>query len=101
MKLRMQANSVRLRLSNTEVAQIAHGEVIAERVCFPGGALDYRLAIGGGAIAARFSPSDGISIEVPQAQAQELADGGTVSLRETIDVAGNTLQVLIERDLKP
>jgi hypothetical protein len=99
-KLRIRAGSVRLRLSEDEVARVALGESIAEQTRFPGGVLGYRLEIGGEQITARFSPAGGIQIRLPQEQAADWAASAEVTLQCSIEVDGESLEVLVEKDLK-
>ena len=101
MKLRMAANSVRLRLSEEEVARLAGGESIGEEVHFSGGTLIYQLGVGGDQVSARFSSSRGIKIDLPQQQASDWAVSSAISWHDQIAVDGTVLDVLIEKDLKP
>jgi hypothetical protein len=100
MKLRIQANSVRLRLSEAEVACVARSESISEQTVFPNGVLSYQLSLGGEEISARYSADQGIEIEVPQRQAIRWATGGEISLSQQVVLEGDPLMVLIEKDLK-
>ncbi|MFP6814412.1 MAG: hypothetical protein VB949_01915 [Pseudomonadales bacterium] len=102
MKLRIRANSVRLRLSDDEVVQISRGESIIEETPFPGGLLVYQLSVGGEEISARFSATQGIEISLPEDQASGWAARGGVALSRRVNVGGDggTLMVLIEKDLK-
>ena len=102
MKLRIRANSVRLRLSGDEVARISRGKSIIEQVRFSGGVLVYQLTVGGEEISACFSATGGIEISLPQDQASGWAASGGAALSRLVDVGGDggTLDVLIEKDLK-
>jgi hypothetical protein len=100
MKLRIHANSVRLRLSDAEVACVASGEPIIEQTRFPGGVLTCRLELGGDEISAHFTAAGGIEIRLPEGQARGWAASDEVSLQRTVETDGATLQVLVERDLK-
>ncbi len=101
MKLRIRANSVRLRLSDDEVVRIGRGDSIVEQTRFSGGVFAYRLEIGGDEISARFTSGFGIEIKLPEQQAIGWATSSAVSLHGAIEVDGETLSVLIEKDLKP
>ncbi len=102
MKLRILGNSIRLRLTQTEVKNLAHGETIHERTHFgPNNLLEYKLSI-------KKIPNldvdfqDGkISIALPELTGETWANGTDVSLKYQIPIAGKTdLLVLIEKDFK-
>jgi hypothetical protein len=99
-KLRIEGNNVRLRLSEDEVARFARGEPVVEQTTFAGGDLRYRLDSGGEELTARFTSDAGIEVVLPQSQAKAWAEGAEVSVRGSVEVEGETLTVLVEKDLK-
>ena len=99
MKLRIQGNSLRLRLTRPEVIHLRHRGQIESSVSFaPGCELTYGLksSAGIGAIAAGFDGRS-IVVTVPTAVMNEWAEGDRVSL-EGPSSAG--VQLLIEKDFQ-
>jgi len=102
MKLRLAANSIRLRLKKLEVEQLACSGRVEERVCFTGrhDAFHYVIesSCGVDRVQARFQPN-GIVVEVPAAQVAHWATCEQVGI-EGIQVAGDSdkLTILIEKD---
>ena len=93
MKLRFRNNSLRLRLNQREVEQLAAGSELEERVTFGGGAtLTYILAVDTNP-AATF---DGRAIRVT-APLSEWARGSEIGLYFEVEPG---LKVAIERDLE-
>lgn len=109
MKLRIKGNSLRLRLTQSEVARIGRGESVSEAVEFGAGArLTYALEIVMNAeqIAAHFT-GDLITITLPLDQAREWAGTDLIGLRaeqalSNESVAGggssSSLTLVIEKD---
>lgn len=98
MKLRVQGNSLRLRLTRSEVAALdSKGEVTEEIRFSSGGALTYRLEKRTGAEALAASLSNGlISISVPAAAAARWVGS------EEVGVYGQDgeLRIAIEKDFR-
>jgi hypothetical protein len=113
MKLRIKGNSLRLRLTQSEVARIGRGEQVSETVDFGAGArLTYSLESDANAaqITARFVDNC-ITIVLPATQAREWTNTELVGLRAehtlatestTATMAGDEsaqkLTLLIEKD---
>jgi hypothetical protein len=98
MKLRIRGNSLRLRLTQGEVARIAEGGAVDDAIAFPSGRLAYSLAVGDvPAMQARF---DGASIAVlaPAAEAKAWATSDAVGMEAEQPVADGTLRILVEKD---
>jgi hypothetical protein len=97
MKLRFKKNSLRLRLNQREVAALAEGASIEERVEFPGGAaLVYRLvpaATGSGS--ADFSGST-ITVRLPTPAAHAWETSEELGLY----YQSGPLDIAIEKDLE-
>ena len=111
MKLRIQDNSIRLRLTRTEVDKLSdEGEVRASAL-FPGGSC-LQYAVNSSPLAhkveARFDPA-GIVVVIPQAEVRDWARSEQVSITAGSEISdksgGNaTLSILVEKDfacLKP
>ncbi len=105
MKLRIRGNSIRLRLGESEVAQLVGSGRVAERLQFsvsPGEFLTYTIVSSAEAkeIAASFDESE-IRIIVPAAAAKEWASSTQVGIDhvQPIDADGG-LSILIEKDFR-
>ena len=100
MKLRIQANSIRLRLSRSEVERFGAAGHIGESVEFqPGNHFTYSIRTGESLGAVH--DTDGIHIVVPQHLAQDWARTDRVSIEGAHPLAGGgTLEILIEKDFK-
>ncbi|MGZ3651319.1 MAG: DUF7009 family protein [Bdellovibrionota bacterium] len=102
MKLRIRGDSIRLRLTRTEVAAVAQGQIVQEFTSFPGG-IRFAYCLEPQPLAAGIEASfrDGrIAVTVPLAQAIAWAEGESVALQNSAE----ELSILIEKDfacLKP
>ncbi len=100
MKIRIKGNSVRLRLTQTEVQTFADTGRVEEKTHFaPAKIFTYRLKVGTQSdIAADFS-EDTITVFVPKAAAKNWAKSEAISLSHTVAAAdGNDLRILVEKD---
>ena len=100
MKLRFRGNSVRLRLNRREVADLASGAALNERVEFPGnGGLSYVLEGSTETSAASFR--DGmIRVLAPQTLIANWAAGESIGIYFELPANGAVLKVAIEKDLE-
>ena len=102
MKLRMRANTLRLRLTKSEVDRLGEGHTVREVTHFPDGtSFAYALAVGGRSISASQIFTDAgaeISITVPVAGAAEWAGSQEVGFSGDDAVAVGPLEILIEKD---
>jgi hypothetical protein len=101
MKLRIRANSLRLRVTRPELESLASTGRIAERISFAGGAdLKYELSVdaGAGTLAAAYRDNV-ISVRIPAADFRQWQREDQVSLRAT-QAAGSAaeLAILVEKD---
>jgi hypothetical protein len=104
MKLRCKPNSVRLRLNQTEVAQLVQAGELTERIEFPGpqpAAFRYCVRFGNtpGSGDVRFENGE-LAITVPSDQASAWANhADEIGLYYNHEIAGGgTLRVMIEKD---
>jgi hypothetical protein len=101
MKLRFRENSVRLRLNRREVALLASGGALEERVIFPGSAaLSYILGP-----APDSSPEasfhDGVMrIAAPKAMIQPWAADDSIGVYFDVPAGSAPLKIAIEKDLE-
>src|SRR4051794_949835 len=97
MKLRIRGNAIRLRLTQTEVTDLASKGRVEESTLFPGGErFTYALACApSGEPSARFE-AGAIEVTVPRARAEAWAASDEVA----IEAAAGELRILIEKDFK-
>lgn len=103
MKLRIRGNSVRLRVTRTELERIAAGEAVTETTDFGGGQrLKYRLVSDHDAtgIGAAFEAGV-VTVTLPAPVADEWASTDSVSLGADQSAgAGESLSILVEKDFQ-
>jgi hypothetical protein len=103
MKLRVRYNSVRLRLSQSEVARLRDAGTVEERIEFgPGQRLAYRITSDSDAfVIAAECRSGNIEVSVPKAMVATWADSSQVGMQmdQRVD-DGLSLRLLIEKDFK-
>lgn len=103
MKLRIHKNSLRLRLGPSEIARLLASGRIEETIRFAPGdfaQLTYALELAPADaedLSVRYVLSE-IAVIVPQAQAQQWADGNAVGISGKISVGEDTLELLVEKD---
>ena len=105
MKLRTLTNSIRLRLSQSEVTTIAESGAVSDRVNFPGGnTFVYTLSASNNGLDVALSDGN-LSVSVPKSQLDHWTNSLEVGIREEIALADDkVLKILIEKDfacLKP
>lgn len=108
MKLRIRGNSLRLRLTQAEVARIKDGARIEEAIAFgpePHQQLIYALESSTNAACVEADYRDGrITVRVPQSMAREWACNSEQigisgeQFRQRDGLSGDTLKLLIEKD---
>lgn len=101
MKLRIRGNTLRLRLTRSEVDHIGRGEVVEEVTPFPDGSeFCYRLVPGHSEEAGQTSNDVGhtITIEVPKGRAASWAESDEVGFSGDVPFEVGPLAILIEKD---
>lgn len=101
MKLRIQDDSVRLRLTVSEVASVARGKAVVGRTRFPGRAtFVYALVPGEVPVMDASLEGHAITIRLPHAEAREwAAHGERIAMRGRVDLPeGTKLYLLVEKD---
>lgn len=100
MKLRILGNSIRLRLSQKEVAQLAASQACNASLTFPNAQhLIYRLVVEQ-ELRCEFMDQT-ITISLPQSEVSQWADSDQVSIRKQIPLEkGDNLSILVEKDFK-
>ncbi|HEX7069995.1 MAG TPA: hypothetical protein VF190_04280 [Rhodothermales bacterium] len=100
MKLRIDGNEIRLRLSPDDVATLARTGTVEARLRFaPDAELRYRLeASDVSCIGARFG-DDAVTVDVPRALVEGWSDDDRVGFEEAQPTGtGEPLRILIEKD---
>ncbi len=102
MKLRIKGNSIRLRLTQSEISRINLGQVIREEVCFGTGHFSYALLTDPAIRTpdARFREGE-IQVRLPPDQAARWALSDQVGIEEQIAGSeGHRLHILVEKDFQ-
>lgn len=104
MKIRIQANSIRLRLSQSEVQAFAETGRVEDRIQFgtgPGESLAYIMERAAGRQLSAAYAAGQIIIFVPADAGSEWAATDQVAMENEMDLGeGNTLRILVEKDFK-
>lgn len=101
MKLRIKDNNLRLRLTQSEVAQLGQGEAVRARIQFaPDQTLTYELVSQTEAAIAVHYREHTIQVVIPTPQAQAWAHSETVGIEATVNQPTHALQLLIEKDFQ-
>ena len=100
MKLRIRGDSIRLRLTRGEVADLVATGMVAERTRLPvGPAFGYQLRADAAARGVTATFEAGVlGVAVPSASAAAWAASEEVAIQGELPVAGGTLTILIEKD---
>jgi hypothetical protein len=101
MKLRINSNSIRMRLSQGEVEELVESRVVYELLNFGNTNLTYQLILSDVKVASAAYENDCISISIPKFEGNKWASSDQVSIEETISLEkGDVLSILIEKDFK-
>lgn len=100
MKLRIQGNSIRFRLSQTEVRNLGEGIHCIGNLDFPSGnRLSYRLSIGA-KLVCDFSDNL-ITISLPETAVKAWATTDQVGIKGELNLEnGDKLSILVEKDFQ-
>ena len=103
MKVRIKGNSIRLRLSQTELEQLSHNEVVSEQIVFaPGVSLVYSLekSITAEQTTAHYT-NHHIQVILPDQMASSWINTDQISISTQQDNAtADPLNILIEKDFR-
>lgn len=99
MKLRIRADSLRLRLTRSEIDLLCQRGRVSQTIHFgPGSALEYAVELSDGERPlARFADAT-ITLALPRALARAWADGDDVGIEASQALAEGELALLIEKD---
>ncbi len=101
MKLRIKDNTLRLRLTRSEVDALHETGVVAARAGFPGGReLQYRVESSPASVQpAAFFSDNAVEVRLPESAVLSWATTERVSLKgEQLLDDGSTLDILVEKD---
>jgi hypothetical protein len=99
MKLRIKGNTIRIRLSQTEVDMLASGKTVLEETYFPSSTLRFEV------LPADSTSADikdnSVIISLSRTAIQAWAKTAEVSISENISITeNNILSILVEKDFK-
>jgi hypothetical protein len=102
MKLRIQGNSLRLRLSQSEVAQFSKTGFVEDSIQFGGASLSYTIETASALPAPLATFQDHwLRVQVPSQAAQDWYTSDRVAISSDQPIEGEkTLSVLIEKDFQ-
>ena len=101
MKLRFRGNSLRLRLNQKEVARLAAGSPLEERVLFPDDACLCYILEPSRKSAPEASFHEGvIRVSAPASWIEEWASTARIGIYFALPANGTALQVAVEKDLE-
>ncbi|WP_323756144.1 DUF7009 family protein [Roseivirga sp.] len=100
MKLRIQGNSIRVRLTQTEVNQLGEGIDCISHLDFPNSSsLNYRLSVAT-VLGCKFSDNL-ITISLPETEVRGWATSDHVGIEGDLTLEnGDKLSILVEKDFK-
>lgn len=100
MKIRIKDNSVRFRLTQTEVAALGNGETLTSNThVAPGAVLRFSLCAAGDTPARATLAETHLTVTLPAASTREWATGDTVSIAASQSLGdAASLSLLIEKD---
>jgi hypothetical protein len=99
LKLRFKGNTLRLRLNQLEVRELASGAVVRERVPFPSGALEYQIKRSESGFGTTFKESL-IDVSVPADKLTAWAASEEIGIYFEVQAGAEKLRVSIEKDLE-
>ena len=102
MKLRIKGNSLRLRLSKTDVEKLAVSRYLEERTSFGSHTFGYALQIkdAGDELSADFDGSK-ITVFIPEIFTKDWAVNDVIGFSSTTEVSdAESLHILVEKDFK-
>jgi hypothetical protein len=102
-KLRILDDSIRLRLSQSDVRQVEETGLVEGRTHFPGGAVfTYALQVLDPGPAAAAYSADRLVVSLPQTEIVQWAnDDAAVSIQSEIELPdGDSLRLLVEKDFQ-
>lgn len=101
MKLRILGNSIRLRLSQSDVAALLDGGAVEDSIVFPAGpVLTYRLESCAGESAEADYDNNRVVVRFPAADIEAWAQPAEVTLHAELPLGDDRLELLVEKDFR-
>ena len=100
MKLRIQGNTLRLRLSKTDVDTFAENGLVKEHIEFGPNSLTYLIETASGNKVTALYEMNTIRIGVPEAIKNKWTSTEQVGFDAVVNYEGQKLEILIEKDFK-
>lgn len=103
MKIRIQGNAIRLRLKREEVAALATSGSVEDRLKFgpdPSQHLVYRLVTADRDAMNTYFRDGAVVVELPRDEAAGWETSDRVGFEQTVEVEGESIAVLVEKDFK-
>ena len=100
MKLRIKGNSIRIRVTQSEISSLAEKGEIRESIQFPGKALSYLLRVSDQTSLTAVMESDSIVIEIPGELAKQWTSTDVITIAGSQSIDSGDLQILVEKDFK-
>ena len=100
MKLRIRGNSIRIRISQSELSAIAAGDSVEDSIQFaPGNRLRYGLAVAQSGAARVSFENDRILVQLPQGSVAQWLGPDEVGIEASQAIGGGEqLTILVEKD---
>lgn len=100
MKIRIEDNSIRLRLRRSEVEHLGSTGSLYANTIMPGGRFEYALVLNDAIdVLTALKTKDGIRMELPQAEGESWVNSEQVGFERELPLGdGQTLRLLVEKD---
>ena len=99
MKLRIKGNTIRIRLSETEVSLLAEGNPVIEETHFPSSKLTYKIQPSNSESVDFIDKAVHVNLTQEEIESWAMADEVTIS-KEIATPDDNILTILVEKDFK-
>ncbi len=102
MKIRVQGNSIRLRLTQPDVQEFDRNKVLTESVQFPEGQqFQYQILQTAQAFIGATFDQSAITIQIPEKEARQWIQSDQVGIEQNLDLeSGDQLRILVEKDFQ-
>lgn len=101
MKLRIRGDSLRLRLTQSEVQALGDTKSVSETIHFgPGRSLEYRLELAGVDAPTASFEAECVRVQLPEAAARRWVESEEVGIEHDQPLPEGALRLLIEKDFQ-
>ena len=98
MKLRLKSNSIRIRLTKTEVSTLANTGYLEDKITFVNNAFVYALQTIDKSELSATLDTNKITIFIPSAFIKDWPDNDVIGLKGTMTTNNESLYLLVEKD---